>query len=82
MKGGIELEGLEDRPFRSYAQACAATLARAHSQSPNAAAVAGYIGNGRVVGESLLEWANAYADLSKADYDAFVAAQAPASATV
>lgn len=74
MKGAIETEQIDDRPFRAYAEACAATLARAHSQSPEAAAVAGYIGNGRVVGEALLEWAYAYAAMSRADYDAFVAA--------
>ncbi|WP_439591064.1 DUF2252 domain-containing protein [Microbacterium sp.] len=77
MKGGIETEELDDRPFRVYAESCAATLARAHSQSANAAVVAGYIGNGRVVGEALLEWAIAYAALSRKDYDAFVAAQSP-----
>ncbi|MET0736448.1 MAG: DUF2252 domain-containing protein [Microbacterium sp.] len=85
MKGSIETELIEDRPFRSYAEACAATLARAHSQSPQAAVVAGYIGNGRVVGEAMLEWAYAYAALSKLDYEAFVAAnpqpaEAPAPA--
>lgn len=73
MKGGVETETLEDRPFHAYVQACAATLARAHAQSPNAALVAGYIGGGRVVGEAMLEWAYAYAALSKGDYDAFVA---------
>lgn len=76
MKGGIDVEVVDDRPFASYAQACAATLARAHAQSPNAPQVAGYIGNGRLVGEALLEWAYAYADLSRADYDAFVAENA------
>lgn len=79
MKGGIDADQIEDRPFRSYAEACAATLARAHSQAPNAAEVAGYIGNGRVVGESILEWAYAYAALSKQDYDEFVTANASAS---
>ena len=74
MKGSVEAEELEDRPFRAYAEACAATLARAHSQSPHAALVAGYIGSGRVVGEALLEWAYAYAAMSRSDYDAFVAA--------
>lgn len=74
MKGSVEAEELDDRPFCAYAEACAATLARAHSQSPHAAVVAGYIGTGRVVGEALLEWAYAYAALSKSDYDAFVAA--------
>lgn len=74
MKGGLDIETLEDVPFSRYAQSCAATLARAHAQSPNAASVAGYIGNGRVVGEALLEWAYAYAEVSRADYDAFIAA--------
>ncbi|WP_438352131.1 DUF2252 domain-containing protein [Microbacterium sp. CJ88] len=74
MKGGIDAEELEDRPFRAYAEACAATLARAHSQSSNGATVAGYIGNGRVVGEALLEWAYAYAALSRRDFEAFTAA--------
>lgn len=74
MKGGLDMEVLEDRPFTTYALACAVTLARAHAQSPSAPQVAGYIGNGRVIGESLLEWAYAYADLSRGDYEAFVAA--------
>ncbi len=81
MKGGIDADQIEDGPFRNYAQACAATLARAHSQAPNAADVAGYIGNGRVVGESILEWAYAYAALSKQDYEAFVAANGVATPT-
>jgi uncharacterized protein (DUF2252 family) len=79
MKGGLDMEVLEDRPFTSYALACAVTLARAHAQSPSAPQVAGYIGNGRVIGESLLEWAYAYADLSRGDYEAFVAANPEAA---
>ena len=74
MKGGIEVAEVEDRPFHAYAEACAATLARAHAQSPSAPVVAGYLGSGRVAGEALAEWAYAYADRSRADYEAFVAA--------
>jgi len=74
MKGGITAETLEDAPFATYAQVCAITLARAHAQSQTAAQVAGYVGNGRVVADAVLEWAHAYAALSRADYDAFVAA--------
>jgi len=74
MKGGIDAETLEDRPFRLYAQACATVLARAHGQSPNAAKVIGYLGGGRAAAEAIVEWAYAYAALSRADYDAFVAA--------
>jgi uncharacterized protein (DUF2252 family) len=74
MKGGIDVETLEDDAFVTYAQACAATLARAHGQSGTAPQVAGYIGKGDVVGEALLEWAFAYAELASQDYAAFLAA--------
>ncbi|MGM7670482.1 DUF2252 domain-containing protein [Microbacterium sp. A93] len=75
MKGGVEVEELDDGPFVTYAQACAATLARAHGQSATATAVAGYIGDGRVVTEALLEWGWAYAAVSLADYREFLAEQ-------
>jgi uncharacterized protein (DUF2252 family) len=74
MKGGVDMDQLDDATFTDYAEICAAVLARAHAQSPRAAEVAGYIGNGRMVGEAILEWSYAYAALSKADFDAFVAA--------
>lgn len=74
MKGGVDMDQLDDPVFLDYAEICATVLARAHAQSPTAAEVAGYIGNGRIVGESILEWSYAYADLSRADYEAFVAA--------
>lgn len=72
MKGSIEMESLDDAPFARYADTCATTLARAHVQSQTAPLVAGYIGNGRIVGESILEWAYAYADVSRADYETYV----------
>ncbi|WEK61187.1 MAG: DUF2252 domain-containing protein [Candidatus Microbacterium colombiense] len=75
MKGSIEVEELEDGPFITYAQACAATISRAHSQCVTASDVAGYIGSGRVVGQALLAWARAYAEISLGDFEAFRAAQ-------
>ncbi|WP_375386450.1 DUF2252 domain-containing protein [uncultured Microbacterium sp.] len=74
-KGSIEMDTLDDVPFARYADVCATTLARAHVQSQTAALVAGYIGNGRVVGESIVEWAYAYADLSRADYALYLQAR-------
>ena len=56
MKGGIDADTLDDGPFKVYAQACGVTLARAHSQSPRAALISGYLGNGRVAAQALLEW--------------------------
>jgi uncharacterized protein (DUF2252 family) len=67
-KGGFEVDALEDGPFHWYADACAATLARAHGQSPHAGRVSGYLGGGRVAGEALVEWAFAYAAQSREDW--------------
>lgn len=76
MKGSIEVEELDDGPFTTYAQACAAVVARAHSQSVTASEVAGYLGAGRSVATAILDWARAYAETSLADYEAFRAANA------
>lgn len=77
MKGGLEIDQLEDGPFLTYAASCAVVLARAHAQSPRAREVSAYIGKGNRVVESLVSWSEAYADLSAADHANFVAAQAP-----
>jgi len=73
MKGGIAADTLEDGPFRLYSEACGVTLARAHSQSPAAAPVSGYLGNGKAAANALLKWGYAYAERSKADYELFLA---------
>jgi uncharacterized protein (DUF2252 family) len=75
MKGGVEVELLEDAPFLTYASACAITLARAHGQSPNIAAVVGYIGKNDEVARAVADWSLAYADVSEQDYQAFVTAR-------
>ncbi len=72
MKGGIDAEEIEDVPFADYALACAVTLARAHSQSPHAAEVSGYVGDGRRLGDAMLQWSYAYAERSRQDYEAFI----------
>lgn len=70
-KGGLEVDTLADSTFTWYASACAASLARAHGQSPDAALVAGYLGAGKTAGEAILQWAEAYAELSRADWQLF-----------
>lgn len=84
MKGGFDMEVLDDEPFVSYAGACGVILARAHSQSPFAAIISGYLGSGRTFSESLWEWGNAYADRAEADHAMFVErgrGQGPATAS-
>lgn len=71
MKGGFDPEAMEDKPFRWYAVACAATLARAHGQSPAGATAAGYSGDGGKFAEAVVEWAYDYADLSYEDWQTF-----------
>ncbi|MFJ3958690.1 DUF2252 domain-containing protein [Arthrobacter sp. NPDC090010] len=73
MKGGIDVGTLEDDSFQGYAQACAVLLARAHSQSPAATRVAGYLGGGRRAGAALVDWAHGYAEVNAADHRKFAA---------
>lgn len=54
----------------------ARVVALQRSQSPHATEVVGYLGSGRVAGDALLEWAHAYAALSRTDFDAFVSSSA------
>ena len=73
MKGGIDVEDLEDEPFVTYAVACAAVLARAHAQSRPAPRIIGYAGDGEEITDAILEWSSAYAARSRADWEAFTA---------
>ncbi|CAM3448541.1 DUF2252 domain-containing protein [Occultella aeris] len=74
MKGSIDLDSLDAAAFRQYVAACASILARAHSQSPTASKIVGYIGNGAALTDAITEWAYAYADQSRQDFDALRAA--------
>jgi uncharacterized protein (DUF2252 family) len=71
MKGGMDIETLEDLPFRRYAAACGVVLARAHAQAPTLARVVDYIGGGRKVTDAITSWAHAYADRSHSDHAGF-----------
>lgn len=64
----IDIEALKRNTFLDYVDACGRLLARAHSQSPNAAFAAGYIGNSDAFTTAVTEWAHAYADQSHADF--------------
>jgi uncharacterized protein (DUF2252 family) len=68
MKGTVETEGMSAPTFSEYATACAALLARAHSQSANASILQGYVGNSDNVREAVAEWSYTYADKSLDDF--------------
>ncbi|MBK4216409.1 DUF2252 domain-containing protein [Paracoccus caeni] len=74
MKGSIDLATLDGTQFTAYGELCGRLLARAHSQSPGAAAIAGYLGSGAKFDEAVSAWSAAYADQCEADYDALKAA--------
>lgn len=74
MKGSIETNDLAVGPFTNYAALCGGLLARAHSQSPGAAAIAGYLGSSDAFVDAMTGWARAYADQNQRDFEALQAA--------
>jgi hypothetical protein len=51
-----------------YAEMCAATLAKAHARSGDAVTLAAYLGKGGALGEAMVDFAAAYADLNERDH--------------
>ncbi|WP_374757283.1 DUF2252 domain-containing protein [Leifsonia sp. AK011] len=68
MKGAVELAGLAPTPFEAYVSECGSVLGRAHAQSPQAPAMAGYLGSSSVFDHAVVEWSLAYADQSARDF--------------
>lgn len=74
MKGSFDVSTLDVAGLGSYLKICAASLARAHARTGEAAAIAAYIGRGHRLGQALAEFAVTYADQTEQDYDALLAA--------
>ena len=71
MKASVDIEEETSNSLSRYAKLCGWTLARAHSRSGDAAAIAGYLGSGSVFDDALGDFAVAYADQSESDFAAF-----------
>jgi uncharacterized protein (DUF2252 family) len=69
-KGSAIVEAMDPDTLTSYAQLCGWTLARAHARSGDAAAIAGYLGNGDAFDRALAAFAEEYADQNERDYAA------------
>lgn len=69
MKGAVDIDSLDAQSFEVYGRACALLLARAHAQSPDAQAVAGYVGGGRRVVEAVVDFSMAYAARAVEDFE-------------
>ncbi|MET0726590.1 MAG: DUF2252 domain-containing protein [Leifsonia sp.] len=66
----FDIPSLDEQPFEDYVDACGALLARAHTQSSAAAFIGGYLGSANTFDEAVVDWAEAYADQSLADFEA------------
>ncbi|NNC15017.1 DUF2252 domain-containing protein [Corallococcus exiguus] len=78
MKGSLDAEKMEGPVFQDYADACGATLARAHARTGDAALIAGYLGGNDHFDEAIAEFACAYSDQVDSDYGHLIDAQAKA----
>ncbi|MBO3129193.1 DUF2252 domain-containing protein [Dermatophilus congolensis] len=74
-KGSVDLGKATPHEVRMYSALCAQLLARAHAQSPDAAAASGYLGgSGGGFTHAVATWAAAYADVIEDDFRVFTEA--------
>jgi uncharacterized protein (DUF2252 family) len=74
MKGSADIETMLPPHLTAYAELCGWNLARAHARTGDAAAMAGYVGNGNAFDRAIERFAVAYADQNEKDHGALVAA--------
>ncbi len=74
MKFSFPIEGATPKRLKRYAELCGWTLARAHANSGDAAKISGYLGKSDVFDLAIGKFALAYADQTKRDHAALVAA--------
>jgi uncharacterized protein (DUF2252 family) len=71
MKASAMIEDYDADRMKTYARACAWTLAQSHARSGDPVAASGYIGKGHVFPEALTEFGVAYERQNAADYEVF-----------
>jgi uncharacterized protein (DUF2252 family) len=74
MKLSVNLETLVPEGFIEYCRFCGWALARAHARSGDPAQISGYLGRSDVFDRALAAFAETYADQTRRDHAAFVAA--------
>ena len=72
MKGAILVEDIDAGALADYAGICGYLLAKSHARTSGASMIAGYIGGGDKLGDSLCRFARAYADQVESDHAALV----------
>jgi uncharacterized protein (DUF2252 family) len=73
-KASADVELMDPRTMRVYAEICGWTLARAHARSGEPAAIAAYAGGGDKLDRALAEFAERYADQNERDRAALASA--------
>ncbi len=68
MKGSIEWGKLSYPNFANFVTSCGVLLARAHSQSPNAYWLQGYLGNKESFNQAIVDWCKRYTQQVQEDY--------------
>jgi len=74
MKYSADVATLPGSGFFQYASLCGSTLARAHANTCDPAYLGGYVGRGGVLGDALVEFADAYATQTERDHAELVTA--------
>jgi uncharacterized protein (DUF2252 family) len=75
-KGSADVETMNPKSLRMYAQLCGAALAKSHARSGDAIAIASYLGGSDATDRALSAFGEAYAEQNDLDYDALKAAAA------
>ena len=68
-KGSFSVETLAERAWHDYARLCAWTLARAHARTGDRIAIAAYMGTSDVFDRAIADFAAAYAEQNRRDYE-------------
>lgn len=75
MKFTLPIEDFKAAGLRRYAEVCGWTLARAHARSGNSALISGYLGKADIFDQAVGEFAIRYADQTRRDHHALLAAE-------
>jgi uncharacterized protein (DUF2252 family) len=73
-KTSPDLDAMDHQAMRVYARVCGWTLARAHARSGDRHAISAYLGSGGAFSRAMQQFAEAYADQNRRDYEAFLRA--------
>ena len=74
MKGSALVEAMAPLTMTYYGRLCGWTLARAHARSGDPVAIAEYLGSSDAFDQSIVDFAERYADQNEKDYEEFVGA--------